>query len=230
MSKKQVLLVVTSNDRLGNTGGATGSWLEELAVSYFSFVDAGLEVAIASPKGGKAPLDPASLEAPWISDVGRRFLDDPIAGRLLANTVALPRVRSEAYDAVLVVGGAGGAWDFPSDVALAKTLETLNAKNRVVAGVCHGVLGLTSAKATNGSLLVAGRAVTGVSDAEEKLVGYEKIVPLLPEQRMIELGAQYSRAKEPFEAHVVRDGNLLTGQNPASTAPLAHAIVQMLRD
>jgi putative intracellular protease/amidase len=230
MEKKRILMVVTSNDRLGGTGGATGSWLEELAGPYFTFVDAGIEVVIASPQGGKAPLDPASLEVPWLTDSGRRFLADSFAMSQLERSAPLTGIDARDFDAGILIGGAGAAWDLPFDRALIEILEVLYRNDRIVAGVCHGVLGLTSARREDGRLLVAGCAVTGVSDEEERLAGYDKVLPMLPQRRMIELGARYSRAAAAFGPHVVRDGNLITGQNPASATPLALTMVALLSD
>jgi putative intracellular protease/amidase len=228
MERKRVLMVVTSNDRLGSTGGATGSWLEELAAAYFAFVEAGIEVAIASPRGGKVPLDPASLEVPWLTDCGRRLLAHTVALSRLEGSERLTDINARDFDAVILIGGAGAAWDLPFDRALIDILEVLHRHDRILAGVCHGVLGLTGARREDGSLLVAGCAVTGVSDEEEKLAGYDKVLPMLPQRRMIELGARYSRAAAAFGAHVVRDGNLITGQNPASATPLARTMIALL--
>lgn len=225
---KHILMVVTSNGRLGEHGGATGTWLEELAAAYYTFVDAGHEVSIASTRGGSAPLDPGSLQDPWLTSTGRRFQQDSRASAALQDTLAIEDTKAAAYDAVFLVGGAGTAWDFPVSTALTKMIETLHGSGRVVAAVCHGVLGLTTARCSQGKALVAGRAVTGVSNAEELAIGYDKIVPLLPENRMNQLGANYSCAAESFQSHVVRDGNLLTGQNPASAAPLAAEVLRAL--
>lgn len=225
---KHILMVVTSNDRLGDHGGATGTWLEELAAAYYTFVDAGHKVSIASTRGGNAPLDPGSLQEPWLTNTGRRFQQDPQASGALRDTLSIEDTAAAAYDAVFLVGGAGTAWDFPASAALTRLIETLERSDRVVAGVCHGVLGLTTARCSHGKALVAGRAVTGVSNAEERAIGYDKIVPLLPEDRMNQLGARYSCAAEPFQSHVVRDGKLLTGQNPASAAPLAAEVLRAM--
>jgi putative intracellular protease/amidase len=224
---KNILMVVTSNDRLGDHG-ATGTWLEELAGAYYTFVDAGHSVSIASTQGGHAPLDPGSLQEPWLTNIGRRFQQDTRATAALKGTLPIEGVTAAPYDAVYLVGGAGTAWDFPTSASLTRLIETLDRSGRIIAGVCHGVLGLTAARCPHGKALVAGRAVTGVSNTEERAIGYDKIVPLLPEDRMTQLGARYSCAAEPFQSHVVRDGNLLTGQNPASAAPLAVEVLRAL--
>ena len=146
----------------------------------------------------------------------------------LEHSGKIEAVDASTRDAIFLVGGAGTAWDFPRSEDLRLLVERMDRKGGVVAGVCHGVLGLTAARRADGQPLVAGRKVTGVSNEEEKIVGYENVVPVLPEKRMNELGALYSSAAAPFGAHVVRDGNLVTGQNPASAGPLAEAIIGML--
>lgn len=221
--RKRVLLVLTSHAELGMTGRPTGAWLEELAAAYWTFDDAGLAVEIASPKGGEAPLDPMSKEAPWIGAAGKRFLADAHARGSLAATRELRGMEAADFDAIYIVGGAGAAFDFPGDVALGGLVSELFRRGAPVAAVCHGVLGLLAARREDGTELVRNRRVTGVSNAEEAAVQYTQIVPLLPENALIGLGANYSAA-EPFAAHVVRDGNLMTGQNPASAAPLAGAV------
>ncbi len=224
---KSVLMVVTSHDALGDTGQKTGAWLEELAASYYALADAGCEISIASPRGGSAPIDPASLEAPWFTDTGRRFLADTKAKGLLEHTVSTASVKPDRFAGVYLVGGAGTAWDFPIDTALAGIVTSLYRAGRPVAAVCHGVLGLTGALDSEGRSILAGRAATGISNAEETMVGYDKIVPVLPETRVRALGARYSAA-EPLGEHVVCDGNVLTGQNPPSAAALARALAQRL--
>jgi putative intracellular protease/amidase len=227
MRKKRVLMVVTSNDHLGSTGGATGTWLEELAASYFTFLESGIDVTIASPQRGKAPLDPASLEVPWITEQGRRFIADPLTAAKLEHSLPLTQIDHQDFDAVILIGGAGAAWDLPFDRTLAGIIEALDRNDRIVAGICHGVLGLASARDAEGHSLIAGRAVTGASNEEERLVGYEKVLPIVPERRMMQLGARYSCATA-FAPHVVCDGNLMTGQNHASAAPLAAVMVERL--
>jgi putative intracellular protease/amidase len=225
---KRVLMVVTSNGQIGSTGGATGSWLEELAACYYSFKDRGHAVEIASPLGGKAPIDPASREEPWITDQGRRFLSDREGLRQVEQTRRIDSIDVSRIDAVLLVGGVGAAWDFPNSEDLRALVESIDRRGSVVAGICHGVLGLTAARRADGSALVAGRNVTGVSNANEKLFGFDTVLPVLPEQRLTDLGGQYSCATEHLRAHVVRDGNLVTGEGPASAGPLVDAIIDAM--
>jgi len=224
---KKILMVVSSRAKMDTNDAPTGAWLEELAASYYVFVDAGCDVEIASPTGGAAPLDPLSLEEPWLTSAGKRFRADSVATARLASTRRLSDLEAATFDAIYCVGGAATAWDFPGNSALAAIVQSLHATCRPVAGVCHGVLGLTKARTVEGAPIVAGRAVTGISNAEETLTGFDKLVPVLPETRLRELGARYSCAA-PLAEHVVVDGNLLTGQNPASAGPLAQAVLQLL--
>ncbi len=227
MSKK-VLFVLTSHDALGDTGGKTGTWLEELAAAYYVFVDGGYDADIVSIKAGVAPVDPASLEAPWLTAAGERFLADSAAQAKIKNSPALDTVDVSIYAGVYFVGGAGTAWDFPASSIVKSFVETVDRRDGIVAGVCHGVLALTTAKTKDGAALLQGKKVTGISNAEEEITTYDKIVPVLPESRMVELGAHYSKAAEPFAEHVVQDGNIVTGQNPASAALLVKTIVVAL--
>jgi putative intracellular protease/amidase len=224
---KKVLLVMTSHDVLGDTGSKTGSWLEELASPYWTFIDEGYSVDLASIKGGAAPLDPVSVGPPWLTPAGERFQAHPIASKKLTETLPLASVDASKYDAVYLVGGAGAAYDFPDNEALGRTVSSIFGRGRPVAAVCHGVLGLVHARDQNGALLVANRQVTGVSNVEEATIQYDKVLPLLPENALTKSGGLYSAA-EPFGAHVVHDGNLYTGQNPASAAPLAQAVAAQL--
>jgi putative intracellular protease/amidase len=222
-----VLMVVSSRSRM-DSGAPTGLWLEELAASYYVFADAGLEVVIASPEGGNPPVDALSLQEPWFTQSGRRFEADPLAQQRLRGSRRLSALNPSQYGGVFLVGGAAAAWDFPGNAPLAKLVAGLFAHGKPVAGVCHGVLGLTDAQDSNGAPIVSGRSVTGLSNAEEVLTGFDKLVPLLPETRLRALSANYSCAA-PLTEYVVTDGNLLTGQNPVSAGPLARAVLQQLR-
>lgn len=224
---KRVAMIVTSENKLGNTGRPTGLWLEELAAPYFVFREAGYEVHIASPTGGAAPVDEMSMAEPWLSAAGKRFLTDREAQHQLAHCLPLNVLVRSNYAAVYCVGGLGAAWDFPEEPSLRKLVEGLMLDDGVVASVCHGVLGLTGARKLDGTPLLAGRGVTGVSNAEEKLLQVENIVPQLPETVLKDLGAEYTCAG-PLEAHVVRDGHLITGQNPASAPLVAQAVIEAL--
>jgi putative intracellular protease/amidase len=224
---KAFLFVVTSHDQLGTTGNKTGSWLEELAAPYWRLRDAGYQIDIASPKGGPAPLDPLSLDNDWITAAGRRFRADEQACRSLAQTKRLDQVDPKDYAGLFMVGGTATVWDFPNNDALRKLIEAHFAQDKVVAAVCHGVIGLTQAVDANGEPIVRNRKVTSISNAEDVMMGLDKIVPVLPEEMLRKLRAIYS-CSAPLAEHVVVDPPLFTGQNPASAAPLARAILDHL--
>ncbi len=223
----RVLLVLTSHDRLGDTTQGTGAWLEELAQAYFVFADSGVGVDVASPRGGAAPIDPASRAAPWLSATGERLLADPVATAKIQASLRLDTVDAARYSSLYIVGGAGTVWDLPGCPPLGRLIEALLRAGRPVAAVCHGVTGLAAARTAGGEPIVKGRKVTAFSNREEEQVGYVPILPVLPENLMRSLGAEYSCA-EPWQEHVVVDGTLMTGQNPASAAPLARAVLSHL--
>jgi putative intracellular protease/amidase len=223
----KLLFVLTSQARLGDSETGAGSWLEELAAPYYVLRDAGYAVEFASVSGGEAPIDPASLQAPWLTDAGRRLLDDVDAMAKLAKTPAIATVDPSAFDGMFMVGGAAVMWDFPSEPALGQLLSTFSASGRVFGGVCHGVGGLLNAHAA--PALVKGRRLTCISNQEDAMAGFDKIVPLMPETPLREAGAQLSFAGEPFGEHAVRDGNLVTGQNPASAAACGRLLIEALQ-
>ncbi len=220
-----ILLVLTSHESLGDTGQKTGSWLEELAASYYVLLDGGCTVALASIAGGAAPLDPASLAEPWLTQAGKRFLADEAAMTKLNDTAAIGAIDPAVYDAVYMIGGAGSDWDFPRNAALAGLLAATAKRGKVVAGVCHGVVGFLNE--VDGVPIARGLRLTAISDAEEAMIGYDKIVPVLPESGLRAAGAVVAVAP-PLEGHVVKDGIFVTGQNPASASLVAAEILKML--
>ncbi|MBU6417463.1 MAG: type 1 glutamine amidotransferase domain-containing protein [Xanthomonadaceae bacterium] len=223
-----ILMVLTSHGQLGNTGKTTGLWLEELAAPYYVFKDAKAEVTLASPAGGKPPVDPNS-EAPGSqTDATRRFLADGEAMQALARTHKLADIDPESFDAVFYPGGHGPLWDLAGDDASRHVIEALYAQGKPVAAVCHGVAALREARGPFGLSLVRGKAVTGFADSEERAAGLADAVPFLVEDMLKEAGGLYSKAAD-WKAHVVTSGNLITGQNPASSAGAAKAVVQQLR-
>jgi putative intracellular protease/amidase len=221
---KNVLFVLTSRDTLGDTGKPTGSWLEELASPYYTLTDAGHAVTLASIQAGRAPIDPMSLQAPWITEAGRRFQADAAAQAKLRATPALAMVRSSDFDAVYLIGGTGTVWDFPQNHALGGILADISARKGIVAAVCHGVAGLLNP--VNGKPFAAGRELTAISNAEDEMGGFDKIVPFLPETALAATGATV-KVGAPFEANVVQDGRLITGQNPASAGLVAQRMLAM---
>ena len=218
------LFVVTSHDTLGSSGNASGSWLEELAAPYWAFVDAGLSVMLASPRGGAAPLDPMSRQDEWLTEAGRRFLAEPATRAALDATNRLADVADQLFPGLFRGGGVATPCACPGVPAVRALVARQVADGRVVAGICHGVIALGDALDPNGEPLVKNRRLTCISDAEDMMMGVDKIVPVLPEQMMRKLRAIYSCAA-PLAEHVVVDPPFFTGQNPASAAPLAATIL-----
>ena len=224
----KILMVVTSHDQLGNTGRKTGLWLEELAAPYLVFRDAGIEVTIASPKGGGAPVDPGSLTEASQTEDTRRFLQSPEAVGALAETAPLPGIDPSAFDAVFFPGGHGPLWDLAHDRHALSLIEQTLAAGKPVALVCHAPGILTNVKASDGGPIVAGRSVTGFTNAEEAAVHLTDIVPFLLEEVLRRQGAIFSAAAD-FTPHVVQDGLLITGQNPPSSTQAALTLLDSLR-
>jgi putative intracellular protease/amidase len=221
-------MVLTSHDKLGDTGKKTGFWLEEFAAPYYVFLDAGAQVTLASPLGGQPPLDPKSDEPEAQTASTRRFKADSAAEAALATTLKLRDVVASAYDAVFYPGGHGPLWDLAQDRASIALIEATIARGKPVAAVCHAPGVLRDVKAPSGAALVRGKAVTGFSDTEESAVGLTAIVPFLVEDMLKNSGGKYSRGPD-WQPHVVTDGLLITGQNPASSEPAARALLGQLQ-
>jgi putative intracellular protease/amidase len=222
-----VLMVLTSHDQLGNTGRKTGFWLEELAAPYYVFKDAGADITLASPKGGRPPLDPKSNEPSFQTDITRRFEKDADANAQLDKTLRLDSVKQQDYDTVFYPGGHGPMWDLAEDKNSIKLLESFVAAGKTFAVVCHSTGALRHVKTPDGKLLVEGKTVTGFTDGEEEAVGLTKVVPFLVEEEMMNLGAAFSKVKN-WGVHTVADGHLITGQNPASSGPAAKLLMDTL--
>src|SRR6478609_10271790 len=223
----KILMVLTSHDQLGNTGRKTGFWLEELASPYFVFKDADTEIVLASPKGGQPPLEPESNEPAFQTDVTRRFEADAAANAQLASTVRLDSVKQEDYDSVFYPGGHGPMWDLAEDKNSIKLLESFLAAGKTFAVVCHSSGALRHVKTPDGKLLVEGKTVTGFTDGEEEEMELTKVVPFLVENELMNLGAIFSKVKN-WGVHTVKDGQLITGQNPASSGPAAKLLIETL--
>jgi putative intracellular protease/amidase len=224
----KVLMVITSHDQLGNTGRKTGFWLEELAAPYYVFKDAGVEVTLESPKGGRPPLDPKSNEANFRTDLTLRFEKDAVAQAQLGKTVRLDSVRQEDFDTVFYPGGHGPMWDLAEDTYSVKFIESFFAAGKTIAVVCHSTGALRHVQTPDGKPLVQGREATGFTDGEEEEVGLTKVVPFLVEDEMLKLGATFSK-KRNWGVHVVSDGLLVTGQNPSSLGPAAKALIAAVK-
>lgn len=223
----KILLVLTSHDKLGNTGKKTGFWLEELAAPYYTFIDAGAEVTLASPQGGQPPLDPKSNLADAQTDTTHRFEVDPVAMQALAHTHKLSEISMADYDAVFYPGGHGPLWDLAEDPISIALIEQAIKSGKPVATVCHAPGVLRHVKTSDGKPLVSGKSVTGFTNTEEEAVGLTEIVPFLVEDMLKEKGGHYSKVDD-WQVYVQVDGLLITGQNPASSAATASALLELL--
>lgn len=227
----KVLIVVTSHTRLGETGRATGFYFDEMATPYYALADAGHAVEIASIQGGAAAHDPGSVSADPAQRPAavRRFLADPAAMAKLGATLAIDAVDPAAYGAIFLPGGHGTMWDFPTSPALARAVGAIHAAGGVVGAVCHGPAGLVNARRADGEPLVAGLRVNSFTDAEEAAVNLTQAMPFLLQSRLTELGGRFE-AGANFTAKAVRDGRLVTGQNPMSVAAVSALMVEALAD
>ena len=223
-----ILMVLTSHDKLGSTGHKTGFWLEEFAAPYYVFKDAGAQITLASPLGGQPPLDPKSDEAAAQTDATRRFWADPAAQATLADTAKLWTLRASDFSAVFYPGGHGPLWDLAEDTTSIALIDAMVEGGKPVAAVCHAPAVLKFAKAPDGKALVRGKRVTGFSNTEEQAAGLTDVVPFLVEDMLKTQGGEYSKVAD-WQPHVVIDGLLITGQNPASSAPAAQALLEALR-
>ena len=222
----KILMVLTSHDQLGNTGRKTGFWLEEFAAPYFVFKDAGVELTLASPKGGQPPLDPKSDLPENQTPAMTRFKKDKMAQQALANTATLSSMNSEDFDTVFYPGGHGPMWDLAEDPVSIALLESFYNSGKPIALVCHspGVLRHVKYK---GEPLVKGKHVTGFTDGEEEEVQLTKVVPFLVEDELLRLGAIFEK-KANWQPFAISDGRLVTGQNPASSTSAAQALLKLM--
>ncbi|KAE8754597.1 type 1 glutamine amidotransferase domain-containing protein [Paraburkholderia madseniana] len=223
----KILVVLTSHDQLGDTGRKTGFWLEEFAAPYYVFKDTGVDMTLASPKGGQPPLDPRSDDPDSQTEASRRFKRDKEVQASLANTAKLSTVSAADYDGVFYPGGHGPLWDLAEDPQSIALIETMYAEGKPVAAVCHAPGVLRHAKASDGSPLVRDRPVTGFANSEEAAVGLTEVVPFLVEDMLKKNGGKYSKGPD-WQSHVVVAANLITGQNPASSEAAAKALLSRL--
>ncbi|MGB1298538.1 MAG: type 1 glutamine amidotransferase domain-containing protein [Psychrobium sp.] len=227
MTKKHILMVLTSHDKLGNTGEKTGFWVEEFAAPYFAFKDAGYEITLASPLGGQPPIDPKSELADFQTADTQRFDNDEQVKDQLSNTLKLNQVNASDYDAVFYPGGHGPLWDLVDDVDSIALIQSTIEANKPVATVCHSSAVLLNIKDNNDAYLINKKAVSGFTNSEEAAVELTQIVPFLLEDELIKRGADYQRAADwtPF---AVQDGLIISGQNPASSALVAQKLITHL--
>ncbi|MDO6386646.1 type 1 glutamine amidotransferase domain-containing protein [Uliginosibacterium sp. 31-12] len=226
----KILVILTSHATAGTSGQSTGLWLEEFTTPYYAFVDAGAQVEVASIAGGQVPVDPHSIEAVGKNPASvERYLQDEALRTRLATSIKIDGLAAADYDAVFMPGGHGTMWDLPTSDTLARLVSTAWGEGKIVAAVCHGPAGLVNAKDEKGQPLVAGRRVAAFSNTEEVAAGMDKSVPFALETRIRALGAHYESGPD-FQPFAVRDGRLVTGQNPASSAKVAELVLQALRE
>jgi putative intracellular protease/amidase len=223
-----VLMVLTSHDTLGDTGRKTGFWLEELAAPYYAFKDAGAQITLASPKGGRPPLDPKSNEPDFQTDATHRFEADAAATAQLTDTVKLADVSQADFDTVFYPGGHGPLWDLANDAHSIALIESFLAADKPVALVCHAPGVLRDVKAADGRSLVEGKRVTGFTNTEEEGVGLTNVVPFLVEDVLKAKGGIYSSGPD-WGSYVIQDGLLITGQNPGSSFTAARALLDAVK-
>lgn len=224
----KILMVLTSHATLGDTGEKTGFWLEEFAAPYYVFKDAGADVVLASPAGGQPPLDPKSDAPDAQTDATRRFREDREAQQALAETVRLADVQPRGFDAVFYPGGHGPLWDLAEDADSIALIESVYAAGTPLGLVCHAPGVLRRAKNPQGGPLVHGLRVTGFTNSEEAGVGLTDVVPFLVEDALVDNGGDFSRGPD-WGSHVVTAGQLVTGQNPASSAAAARMLLSQLQ-
>ncbi len=242
MAAPRVLIVTTSHARMGDTGHATGLWAEELAAPYYVLLEGGADITLASIRGGEVPFDPRSLPQSAGSGAGEkpaegqevpasvtRFLADGTATALVRSTPGIAEVADRDFDAVFLPGGHGTMWDLPGNETLARLIGRMFDEGRIVSAVCHGPAGLVAARRFDGRPIVEGRRVTAFTNSEEEGVGLRDVVPFLLENRLRDLGGRWESGAD-WQPHVVRDGNLITGQNPQSSESVAQKLLEALRE
>ena len=222
-----ILMVLTSHDQLGDTGKKTGFWLEEFAAPYYLFKDAGATITLASPKGGLPPIDPTSDLPKNLTESTKRFRSDRTAQSELAHTKKLADVSAIDFNAVFYPGGHGPMWEMPDNMISIALIEAFVKADKPVAAVCHAPAALVNVRGRDGQYLVNGKRVTGFTNAEEKAVDLNMVVPFLLADRLKERGGIYSHGAN-WTSYVQVDGKLVTGQNPASSGPAAQALLALL--
>ena len=225
----KILIIATSHAQLGDTGRKTGLWLEELAVPYYLFKDAGATMTFASPMGGEVPLDPKSESIIVSNSTIRRFQKDLEAISDLSHSLSLDTLSAGDFDMVFLPGGHGPMWDFPGNDPLRQLLEDFARQNKIIGLVCHGAAALLSVETLRGELLVKGRHLTAYSDSEEKVAGLTGIIPFSLESRLVSSGAFYSKGPD-YTPHVITDGNIISGQNSASAKEVAKQMLMAWKE
>lgn len=223
----KALIVLTSHNRLGDTGRSTGFHLAEMTRAYRIFKEAGYEIDIVSPEGGKPPVDPRSnvLDDP----ANREFLNDPHAVDRLENSWTPDRVNPDDYVLIYFSGGHGTMWDFPENRHLIDIASHIYSRRGIVASVCHGPAALLNVRLLNGSYLVDGKEVSSYTNEEEAKAGLDEVVPFLLESQLEERGAKFVKSP-PGQEKVAVSERLVTGQNSSSAEGVAKAAVDLVRE
>ena len=221
---KKILMVLTSHDELGNTGKKTGFWVEEFAAPYYTFIDAGVEVTLATPLGGQAPIDPTSTLEDFQTAATERYDGDDAAQAKIATTLQLSSLNESDFDGVFYPGGHGPLWDLTDNKDSITLIESFLNAGKAVATVCHASAALLNVKQASGDFAIKGKAVTGFTNSEEEAVQLTAVVPFLLEDELIKRGGEYQKAQD-WHAFVVQDGLIITGQNPASSALAAEKLL-----
>ena len=224
---KKILMVLTSHDQLGNTGQKTGFWVEEFAAPYYAFIDAGVNVTLASPLGGQAPIDPTSTLADFQTAATERYFNDDAAQAKIATTVKLATLSETDFDGIFYPGGHGPLWDLTENTDSITLIENFLKAGKGVATVCHAGAALLNVKQASGDFAIKGKAVTGFTNSEEQAVQLTDVVPFLLEDELIARGGDYQKVQD-WEVFVVQDGLIITGQNPASSALAAEKLLSQL--
>jgi len=224
----KILMVLTSHDKLGDTGQKTGFWLEEFAAPYYAFKDNNAQITLASPAGGHPPIDPKSDASEAQTEATRRFGDDPEAQKQLAGTLRLDDIKADEYDAIFYPGGHGPLWDLAEDRQSIALIEEFYQKGKPIGSVCHAPAAFRHATDAEDIPLVQGKKVTAFSNSEEAAVQLTEVVPFSVEDMLKENGGKYSKG-EDWTSHIEVDGILVTGQNPASSAEAAIALLNLIR-
>ena len=228
MQSTKILFIATSHDKMADTAEKTGVWLEEFADPYYIFKEAGADITLASPGGGRVPLDPKSQSIILATFNTKRFLKDEEAMNFLSNAVPLEEVNDGDFDVIFLPGGYGLMWDLADSKKVRQLLEVFYSKNKPIGATSHGIACLLSLKNNTGEALIKGRQITGISNSEENLSGLADMTPFLLESKLLSLGALYSKG-ENYVSHVVEDGNIITGQNPASSKGVAQKIIELVK-
>jgi len=226
--QKRVLLVMSSYDDMGLSGKQSGTWFHEVAAPYYILTEAGHEVVFASPKGGEAPIDLLSMKAPFTTEYTERFFNDPVAMFAVQRTRVLQNIDYNTFDSVFFPGGYGLIWDLASDQHTIKLIKDFYESGRPIAMVCHAAAILRDVKLTNGKYLVEGLNLTGFKNSEDEEIELLHHLLFSLEDELKGRGANYKSVTN-WEPNVVVDGALMTGQSPASAAPLAEALSEVLK-